>query len=418
MNNAEYKKIGINTIMLYFLTAAKIVFPLITLPYLTRVLSVECYGVVSYVKSIIAYVQLIIDFGFIFSSVKDIVYANGDKKELSKIVCDTIFAKLILVVLSFIAVVVVSYVVPILRQNRAFFFFSFVPPFLSCFLLDYLYRGLEKMHLVSAVFVSMKTVSTVLTFIFVKMDSDILLIPLFDSISSLVAIMITLVIAYKFGIRLKRSSFLCALKKIRQSCFYFTNSIASTAFGALNTVWIGICIVDLQSVAYWSVCNQLIGAVQALYTPISNGIYPYMVRRKNISLIYKVIVIFMPVVILGTILCYYLAPFVLTLISGEQYATAANVFRILLPVLIASFPVAILGLPTLGAIEKVKQVNISTILGALTQVFGLVCLSFFNIFTIQNVAIVRNASEIVMLVALVAFVIKYRDSFIKSMPDL
>ena len=34
------------------MSIAKIVFPLLTLPYLTRVLSVESYGVVSYVKAV------------------------------------------------------------------------------------------------------------------------------------------------------------------------------------------------------------------------------------------------------------------------------------------------------------------------------------------------------------------------------
>ena len=46
-----------NTIMLYLMTIAKIIFPLITLPYLTRILSVDSYGVVSFVKSYMVYIQ-------------------------------------------------------------------------------------------------------------------------------------------------------------------------------------------------------------------------------------------------------------------------------------------------------------------------------------------------------------------------
>ena len=65
-----------NTIMLYIMNIAKMVFPLLTLPYLTRVLSSDMYGLVSYVKNCMIYIQLLIDFGFIFSSVKDIVKAR------------------------------------------------------------------------------------------------------------------------------------------------------------------------------------------------------------------------------------------------------------------------------------------------------------------------------------------------------
>ena len=51
-----------NTIMMYLMTIAKLVVPLISLPYLTRVLSVDCYGTVSFVKSLMSYFQIFIDF--------------------------------------------------------------------------------------------------------------------------------------------------------------------------------------------------------------------------------------------------------------------------------------------------------------------------------------------------------------------
>ncbi len=62
------KGIAFNVSMLYIMNIAKLVFPLITLPYLTRVLSVDCYGVVSYVKATMVYAQLVVDFGFMLFS--------------------------------------------------------------------------------------------------------------------------------------------------------------------------------------------------------------------------------------------------------------------------------------------------------------------------------------------------------------
>ena len=54
-----------NTISLYIMNIVKLLFPILTLPYLTRILTTNTYGVVVYVKSIIVYVQLIIDYGFL-----------------------------------------------------------------------------------------------------------------------------------------------------------------------------------------------------------------------------------------------------------------------------------------------------------------------------------------------------------------
>ena len=56
MNKGETSKILVkNTTMLYIMNITKIILPLVTLPYLTRVLSKECYGVVSYVKEVMRY---------------------------------------------------------------------------------------------------------------------------------------------------------------------------------------------------------------------------------------------------------------------------------------------------------------------------------------------------------------------------
>ena len=411
MQESTYRKIGINTVMLYLLTVAKIVFPLITLPYLTRALSVEGYGVVSYVKSIITYVQLTIDFGFIYSSVKDIVEANGEKNAVSKIVSNTVFAKLILSVFTFIVVLILAFSVPLLKEYKLFLILSFIPPFLSSFLLDFFYRGIEKMHIVSLIFVSMKTISTILTLCFVKSDAQILLIPIFDAVGSLFAIVLTGIIAKKLGVTIKLDSIKHAFTQRRKSFFYFTNSMASTAFGALNTVIIGIFIVDLKTIAYWSVCIQLIGAVQSLYKPISNSIYPYMIKNKDMRLIKNVLFVLMPLIVIGSTACYLFSPWILTVMSGEQYTEAANIFRILLPVLVISFPVEILALPSLGAIGKIKQVNIATIFGATTQILGLLILIVVQQFNVFNIAILRNISELAMFIVLLAFLIKYKKLF-------
>ena len=93
-------KIVINTAMLFLMNIAKLIFPFVTLPYLTRVLSVEGYAMVSYVKTTMQYMQLIVDFGFMLSASTAIVQASGDRHRIGKVVSNTILAKLFLVIVS------------------------------------------------------------------------------------------------------------------------------------------------------------------------------------------------------------------------------------------------------------------------------------------------------------------------------
>ncbi len=409
--NTKYKKAFLNTTMLYLLAFAKIIFPLVTLPYLTRVLSVEAYGVVAYVKSIIAYAQTAIDFGFILSAVRDIITVNTEKEATSRVVGNTIIAKLLLATVSFIVILVLAFTIPILRNHTILLLLSFIPPLLSCFLLDFFFRGIEKMHIVSIIFFLMKTISTFLTILLIKGDQQILLVPIFDTISSLCAIIVTWIIYKKLEYGIKFDGIKAAIRKIKESFLYFANSATSSVFGALTTVIIGVCVNDLQDVAYWSVSIQLIGAVQAMYTPLSHGLYPYMIKRKDLKLIKAVFLIFMPIVIIGSIAVGYISPLLLTIVGGENYANAATVFRCLLPVLVISFPVAILGWPTLGSIEKTKEINLATLSGAITQIIGLLLLYVLGWFSIVNVAIMRNLSEFIMFATLLFFVVKYRYQF-------
>ncbi len=90
------KRVAMNTTMLMIFHVAKIVFPFATLPYLTRVLSTDTYGIVAYVKTTMTYLQVLVDFGFVLSATKDIVKVRDDKDKIGLVVGDTLIARGIL----------------------------------------------------------------------------------------------------------------------------------------------------------------------------------------------------------------------------------------------------------------------------------------------------------------------------------
>ena len=153
------KGIAFNVSMLYIMNIAKLVFPLITLPYLTRVLSVDCYGVVSYVKATMVYAQLVVDFGFMLSGVKAITEAREDRELVGRITGNVILAKVMLSIASLAVIVTAALFIPILRENMLYTILAFIPIALSTLLLEFLFRGLELMHIIAARYVLMKSIS-------------------------------------------------------------------------------------------------------------------------------------------------------------------------------------------------------------------------------------------------------------------
>ena len=363
-------------------------------------------------KSYITYVQLIVDFGFILSSVKEIVQAEGDKKEIGVIVGQTFFSKIFLSFLSLVLTVLMCNNVPILKEYTRYTLLSFIVVFLSSFLADFLFRGIEKMHYISIVFVIMKGISTTLTFFCVKSDSDILWIPLLDIISSIIAISVTLyIIIFRLTIKIKVVSVKRSLLMLKDSFFYFISNMATTAFGALNTLMIGILITDLAEVAYWSVCSSIVAAIQSIYTPITNGVYPYMIRNKNLKYIHRILKIVMPVLFLGATIGFFTSKTVLLIVGGEKYVGAYRLLQCFIPLLLISFPSMLYGWPTLGAIGKEKETSFTTLIAAGVQTMGLFVLIIFNRFTLINIALLRTVTEFVLFGQRCFLTYKNRNEF-------
>lgn len=403
-------KIVNNTIMLMIFNISKILFPFITLPYLTRVLTTDTYGAVTYVKTVMTYMQIFVDFGFVLSATKDIVKSREDKEKMGYIIGDTLVARIILGIIGFVIVLILSLTLPILKDNILYTMLSYVVVFASIFLMDFLFRGIEKMHIITIRFIVMKTISTILTFFLINDDSDLLLIPILDIVSSLFAILLVFFEIKKMNIKMKFSKIKNSINSIKESFIYFLSNVASTSFNALGTIIIGIYI-SATEVAYWGLCMQIIGSIQACYTPISDGIYPEMIKSKNINIIKKIIKIFLPIVTLGCILAYLFAKVGFMILGGEKYLEAVPIFRLLIPTLFFGFFSIIYGWPTLGAIGKEKQTTLSTVISIIVYILLLTVLIITDSFTLVNVAIVRVITEITLFVTRYYFFRKYKYLF-------
>lgn len=406
--------IAFNVAMLYIMNISKLIFPLITLPYLTRVLSVETYGVVSYVKATMVYAQLIVDFGFLLSGVKAITENRDDRDKLGKITGNIVFAKLLLAIVSGVFIGIFSIFIPILRENPLFVFLSLIPVILTIFLFDFLFRGIEQMHIITIRYVLMKAITVGLTLIFVKSDRDMMLIPVLDIIGSLAAIALVIIEVRKLGIKLNFSGRLKgAILAVRESALYFISDAATTVFGALNTVIIGI-FMSKTDVAYWAVCLQLVNAVKAMYTPVTNGIYPRMIQTKDLRIIKKSLQIFMPLIVIGCVIVLIFSENILTIVGSIKYVGAAQTMRCLVPVLFFCFPAMLFGWPCLGAINKVADTTKTTIAAACVQIVGLSFIAITGNFSLISVALVKSFTEMCLMAFRLRYCYRYRNEFRKG----
>ena len=398
-----------NTFWLAIFQLAKMIFPFLILPILTRRLSVETYGNLTFIKTVMNFLQIFLDFGFMLSATKEIAKIKNDTNKIQQIMADTLLARLILGGIGFLLIIILSFFFPILSHNFLFTITSYLTVFLSIFLFDFLFRGLEIIHVMTIRFIIMKTISFLLTIFFVRQDHQIILIPLFDILSSVIAIILVAFELQKRSFRLIRPKLKSSIRSLKISLIYFLSDVSATAFNAISTIIIGL-VFSSTEVALFGVSIQIIGAIQALLGQLSSGIYPIMVRQKSRKFIQQIFQKTIPLVFLFTGLIIILLPLALQVLAGDKYAAAHPIIQILAITIFFSFINTLLGWPTLGVINQQNKVTLSTIISTVFNLVSLILLYLSNNLNLYSVAITRVITEIILFCIRLYYYKKYRQN--------
>ena len=398
-----------NTFWLAIFQLAKMVFPFLILPILTRRLSVETYGNLTFIKTVMNFLQIFLDFGFMLSATKEIAKIKNDTNKIQQIMADTLLARLLLGGIGFLLIIILSFFFPILGHNFLFTITSYLTVFLSIFLFDFLFRGLEIIHVMAIRFIIMKTISFLLTIFFVRQDHQIILIPLFDILSSVIAIILVAFELQKRSFRLIRPKLKSSIYSLKISLIYFLSDVSATAFNAISTIIIGL-VFSSTEVALFGVSIQIIGAIQALLGQLSSGIYPIMVRQKSRKFIQQIFQKTIPLVFLFTGLIIILLPLALQVLAGDKYASAHPIIQILAITIFFSFINTLLGWPTLGVINQQNKVTLSTIISTVFNLISLILLYLSSNLNLYSVAITRVITEIILFCIRLYYYKKYHQN--------
>ncbi len=406
-----------NTVMLYILTFSGYVFNFITMPYLTRVLKPEAYGALGFAQACAVYVQLFLDFGFLLSATEDVSNGRDDKQQLSRILSAVTLCKLMLGAVSLAIVTVLCLSVPKLQENVTLYLLFFTSTFINALLPDFLYRGIEKMSAITFRAVSVKAFFTVATFIFVKSPEHIYIVPLLNSLGAIGACIWTYFDVYKrIGVRFTSVEWRYVWKTFKRSSGYFWSRIATTVYGATNSVIIGALFPGV-TMGLYSSSEKLMTTARSAFSPIADSLYPYMVKNRDYKLVKKILTYLMPLIILGCLGVWIFAEPFCALLFGEDFRGAAPYLRLLLPIVAISLPTYVFGFPVLSPLGLARFANISVIIGAVLHAVQLGTLYLVGMMNVKTICIATCITEAVILLIRVVVVIKNRSRLKTATPE-
>lgn len=401
--------------MLYILVFSSYFLSFITVPYQTRILGPDYYGRVGFALAFMTYFQLLIDFGFLLSATEDVAKNRDNKKELSKIVTSVNIIKILLSVLSLFILIILCVTIPRFQDDSLLYILTFLSVATASLLPDFLYRGLENMKVITVRTILIRLFFVLMIFLFLKDKEDYHLIPLFTmlgNIGAIVGVYIHSVKTIKIKFTKVSPDYVC--KTFKKSSFFFYSRIATTAYTATNTFALGLMnSVGSNIVGLYTSADKLIGTAKSGFSPIADSLYPYMVRNRDFKLVKKVLMVLMPPVIIGSILVGVYADAFCAFLLGEEFRSAGRILRLLMPVVVMTPLVYILGFPVLTPMGLAKHANLSVIVSSCFHIVGLIILIIIGEFSVITLCYLTVLTEVVILLYRVIVIWGNKASFIK-----
>ena len=115
-----------NTAYLFLLQVSGFIFPLLTIPYLARVIGVEGFGKIAFASAVMVWLTTISDWGFNYTATRDVAKNNANHEKVSEIFSNVLWARLALMSISLISLLILIAVVPYFSENRAILLVSFL----------------------------------------------------------------------------------------------------------------------------------------------------------------------------------------------------------------------------------------------------------------------------------------------------
>lgn len=325
-----------NFISLSGVRVAGFIFPLITLPYLVRVLGPEKYGLVCFAQALALYFVIFTDYGFNLSATREISINRNDIKKVSSIFWSVLSIKFILLLLSFAVFAAITLSFEKFSQDKNVYFYAFGVVLGQVLFPLWFFQGMEKMKYIAGLNILTKMIFTVAIFIFIRQEDDYAWLPLLYSLGFVISGSLGLWIAiHYFKIRFIIPSKAEIFNQFKEGWHVFVSTIAISLYTTSNTFILGI-FTNNTIVGYYSAADKIIKAVlQVLLYPLSQTMYPHVgnlaqqSKANALQFIRKV----MKIVISGTFVLsaglFIFAEPLCNIVLGKEYVSSIIVLRIL-----------------------------------------------------------------------------------------
>lgn len=331
----EKKRLAGNIFSLGVLQGANYILPLLTLPYLVRVLGPEYFGLLAFATATIMYFMLITDYGFNLSATRQISIHRDNKDKVNEIFSAVMMIKSALMVISFSLMALLVFSFEKFSQHWEVYFITFaIVPGQVLFPI-WLFQGMERMKYITYINIGAKIFFTVCIFIFVQEQADYLLVPLLTAMGFIVAGFLSLYLVMKvFNVRFSWQTTATLKCQLAEGWHVFFSSMAISLYTISTTFILGL-YTNNTILGYFAAADKIIQAIKNIYQPISQAIYPLIGSKINenkqtgLEFTRKIMWVVNIGMFVISVLTFLLAEPIVNLLFSQQYEESALFLKVM-----------------------------------------------------------------------------------------
>ncbi len=369
----KQKSLKLNFVMNAILTMSSFIFPLITFPYVSRVLLPVGTGKVSFATSLISYFNMISNLGIPTYGIRACAKVRDNREELTRTVHELLFINIITTIISYVALAVALICVPRLREDRTLYIIVSLTIVLSTIGMEWLYKALEQYTYITIRSIIFKFIALIAMFLLIHKQEDYVIYGAITILAASASNIFNFINVHKY-IGFRPVGNYCIKKHLKPVLIFFAMSCATTVYTHMDTLMLGFMKADTD-VGYYNAAVKIKTILVSIVTSLGTVMLPrasYYVenglmddfRRITRKALNYVFVVATPLLLYFIL---YARQGVLFL-SGSAYEGSIVPMKIIMPTLLLIGLTNILGIQILVPLGKEKTVLYSEIAGAVVNI--------------------------------------------------
>ena len=402
-------KVFSNSIYLYILQIFNTIIPLLTLPYITRILGDTQYGIFSKMLNYVMYFQAVVEYGFNLAGARKVSLCDNEG-ERNKVFSSIVYCRMILFLLSSSIIAILLWVIAETSTHRLCMLILSMLLIAEVFTQTWFLQGLQYMKAIMLISVITRSLSTLCIFIFVNDVDDLLLYALLYVVTNLLTAFIgTIIVIKKFNARFLKFEMVNIKSSLKDGWPLFTTAFASKICSGFAITVIGLFCSD-AIVGGYSAVQKIPYILVMMFAPIGQTVYPYICKlyanNKNYGVkIWKILATsILGICLSGVVIMILMRNIIIRIIYGADYIQYANLIIPLACWMFFSITNNLLGIQVLVARGYQKQYSKCFML----SIFLLIVLNLIMgyLWNAIGVAIATMLGEFVLAIACLVVIVK------------